>query len=607
MGRTARTWLAGVVLAALLGGCGIPDNTEVVQRGAGPSAGLSPGADNTVVRRLRLDTTDRAQFVANYLEAAAGDHEGAIKRVSEFLDPSARAIFKPSELRVVRLTEQPLINPGSPEVRLRVQQVGVLRADGVLEPSSSAADSEYRLAVSEVNGATGLFVTQTPPVMLLSDTALLSFYQRRIIYFWNQARTTLVPDVRYLPLSVPTEQQPNEIIKWLTTGPAPWISGVVEPLPPGTEVIGNVPASSGQKLQVNLTGQALPPDDDKALDRLRDQLMWSLRPNLPQQVELKIDHQLQGVFSDTAYLPSNPAYRFADAPQRFCVYAGRIHRLAKSANPADPVPPIISQVNRNVRTVAMGNSGTLTYAALVADDGGRQVLRVGSGPPGAPATFHSAPLPAPVGRPAWAVTPAGGESGNAVGLVPAAGRLYSFAADGGGPRPVDWEGGPASITSVAIAPDGHRIAVVAGGRLYLAVMTGSGSGNGMQISEPRLIRTSMRDLTAVDWSSDASVVVAGLLSDAQRFGRVAIVDTTIDGVSQLERLPDLGTAKVTHLVAYPANPANGQGNANSVAYVADNVAYDALAGPVRIAAGDLAAPTPGVPASTAPTAPFFLN
>jgi hypothetical protein len=607
MTRTRRSLVAVVLLVGLLTtGCGIPDRTDVVALGPGRSTGLSSGEDVTPQRNSRESSTDRAQFVANYLEAAAGDPEGALNRVRDFLSPATRRGFRPPQdvVRVVRLTEKPLVNLGSSTVLLRVQQVGILGRYGTLDPpvTDEGVTQTIELSVEEVEGQNGLFVTKEPSALLLSDTALDAFYQRRTIYFWNHDRTALVPDLRYLSSTVGSEQQPMEIIKWLREGPSPWLEPAVEALPEGTDLIGNVPAISDGKLQINLTGPAVPPDDPKAVDQLGRQLMWSLRSNLAQELELKIQNQVEATFRGTDYLTSNPAYRFTDEPERFCVFDGQVRRMTESVNPSAAVPVVTADVNRNVRSAALSNAGARTYAALVVADGKQQVLRVGSAVSGKPGAFRKAALPAPVGRPVWAITPEGADAGGAVGLVPAKGRIYSFGTGAAGPRSVAWQGGPSNVDAVAVAPDGHRVAVVAGGRLYLSVLTNA--DNGMQLSPPRQIRTLLGDLTAVDWSSEGSLLVAGLRADT---ARVAIMEVTIDGAVQTDRQADLGTARITYLVAYPANPVTNSEGANAVAYVADNVAYDVLQTPKRISVADIAGTVSNPPAGTLPTAPFFLN
>ncbi len=601
---TALRWLLALFLVAALGACGLPDNTGVVPRGPGPSPGTGTGDDPAPVRQSREATTDRAEFVDNFLEAAAGDPDRATERVLEFLAPPLRDGFKPTtEIAVVRPLDAPLINPGDITVLLKVQHLGVLKKNGVLEPPTPPRQQELRLDIAPVEGATGLFVTNAPAVPMISDRALESFYERRPIYWWNTERTGLVPDIRYLPREVPLEGQPTEILEWLAGGPSSLVDPAVESLPDDTAQIGNVPAAADGKLSINLTGTAVPPDDPDALRRLGSQLQWSLRPNLGSvTLELKIDHQVRGNFRGTDYLADNPAWRVVGRPERFCVLTGQVRRMRTSvADPAEPVPGVDDTVNRGVRTAALATAGDTTYAALVAAEGGRTVLRVGTTRPGRAGGFSRTGLAEPVGRPVWAVTPADGNPTGGLGLVVTGGRLFSFSTNGADPRPVDWQNPPGRITDVAVAPDGRRIAVIAGGALYVTVATPGGADMRI-LGTPQRIGTLLGDLSAVAWSSEQSVLVAGRKGN----GRVAIMDVTIDGTAQSDRLPDLGNFPVHYLVAYPANPGSSPG-ADAVSYMANNQAYDANASPQRIEIADVAGPPPPPGTTAVPTAPFFLS
>jgi hypothetical protein len=606
MTGSTRPWLIGALLAAaLLGGCGIPDDTPVMTIGPGPSAGIYSGGDVAPTRHNRQDTLDKPTFVRYYLEAAAGDPEGALERAKQFLTPSAAAAFKvPPDIRVVHLVEDPLNNPGSDDVTLKFQVVGTLSHNGILTPSSDSTVEQYTLSVGDLAGHSGLFLQKAPQFLLLSDQALSDFYEQRAIYFWNTEHTGLVPDIRYMPLTVPSEQEPTEVLNWLIDGPAPWLADAVDPLPDGTTAIGNVPANTNGKLQINLSDQAVPSDDPRALDRLRRQLMWSLRPNLPRVLELKIGHADPNDYSDTGYLTSNFAYRLTDSPERFAVYDGRIRRMSGSAAATEPLPVLTSAENRNVRTAAVSSSSTEDFAAVVVGEtAGGQSLRVGAARTGAQAGLKRIALPAPIGNPSWAVDPEDRRD-EAIGLVPADGRLYSFSAEGSAPMRVDLPGEFGKVTVVAVAPDAHRVALLADGQLYLTALTAN--GDGMQLSEPQLIRTPLAEVTAVDWSSEGWLIIAGVKPKSED-GRVAIVDMTIDGAAYSYRLADLGTERITYLAAYPASPATGQRLADEVTYVAGNAAYDASAAPVRITVGDLAEPVTNPPAGVAPTVPFFLR
>jgi hypothetical protein len=605
MRRAARGGLIGAVLATLLlGGCGIPDNSDVLAVAPGPSIGTSPGDDSNLDRNNREETTDLAQFLRFYLEAAAGDPAGAVGRVKQFLSPSAAVTFKAAiDVRVIRLVEEPLINPGSDEISFKAQQVGVLDANGILTPSADATATTYTITVqSNVAGQSGLFVTKPPPGLLISDKALAQFYNPRTVYFWNTEHTSLVPDVRYLPTSVPAEQQPTEIIKWLANGPSPLIRDAVDALPEGTAVVGNVPAVSNDKLQIALTGQAVPPDDRPALDRLRRQLMWSLRPNLPRVLELTVGHNDPVDYDSTDYLASNASYRLAGESERFVIYEGQIRRLSRSAYAQQAVPVLRAAANRNIRAAALSNTNTRTYAAVVVAEGAGESLRVASARTGELADLRRVRLPGRIGHPVWAVTPDQPE-GSGTGLVTSSGALYSFSADGGAVRRVVWPNGAGRVTAVSAAPDGHRVALIVDGRLYVAALVAG--GDGLQLGNPQLVRTPMRTHTAVDWSSEGWLVIGGVRADS---GRVAIMDVSIDGARSSDRLADLGSVSVTYLTAYPASPEEGRQNSDSVLYVASGAAYEALTDPTPVTTADLAVPPATPPAGAAPpTAPLFLR
>ena len=595
----------GVILAAtMLGGCGIPDDTTAAPIGPGPSFGTSAGDVAAPPLPRREDADKPASLVLDYLQAAAGDPDDAVARAKAFLAPSAVGRFRPQQgTHVVALVGDPLNNPGSDEVSVRVRQVGTLTDDGILDPSTDGATTEYKFLVERVHGQVGLFIAEAPSMLLLSVDALSNYYDLRTIYFWDTEHTTLVPDVRYMPKSVPPEQRPTEVIKWLVAGPATWLADAVEPLPDGTQPIGNVPAASNDTLQISFNDKAANTDDKAALNRLQQQLMWSLRPTPPRFLELKIGHEAFGPFDQSDYLSGNASYRLAAEPERFVLFNGQIRRLKNSAYEGEPVPVLTAAANRNIKYAALSTSDTRTYAAVVVDDGRKATLQVAGVHTGGQAPLRKVNVPGGLGHPVWAVTPEA-PPGGAIGLITAGGRLYRYTPAGGTAQEVDWPGsGPPGISAIAVAPDARRIALVAGGRLYLSVL--STGGDGVQLGAAQEIPTPMKRLTGVDWSSEGWLVIAGPRADTER---VAIMDITIDGALSRDRLKDLGTEEVTYLTAYPASPLDsGRQTSGSVAYVAGGVANQALLDATPITAADLAQPVPNAPAGAVPTSPLFLR
>jgi hypothetical protein len=604
-----RRLLAVAALAALLlGGCGIPDQTKVTVVGAGPSGGgVSREDPIQSVPNPREDASDPTQLLNYYLEAAAGDPEHAVDRVRAFLTAGAKSGFDPAdpEIRVIRFQGAPVYHPSNQLFTFKAQTVGTLKSDGSLEPSPADPSTiSYSVGVGQV-GQSGYYVFSfSPPskrVLLLSDTALHDFYQRRTIYFWNNENTALIPDLRYMPSSVPSAQQPTTILSWLVDGPAGWLGDVAHGMPSGTTAPENVPAVTNDTLTVTLSSPAAPTGDNKALDRLRRQLQWSLLSDVgPQTLELKIKGQDPVRYSNRDYLVSNPGYRLVTTPQRFAVYNGVIRRIVSSPQAGEPVPALRPEDNKNIAAAAMSTSVTNTFVAVVTS-GKTSKLRVGSAVTGAQAALRDVTgLPGALGRPVWAVTSDDPQS--AVGLITVNGKLYSFAPNGSAASPVEWQGEPGAITAVSVAPDGYRVAVVAGGKLYRATLDTSGDNVALSTPE-RLFPPIFSQVTAVAWSSETYLAVAGASADGQRY---AVVDVSVDGALGYTRLSDVGGEAVTYLTAYPSNPTTHRENADTESYETAGAGWYVTSSPVKIPTSDLVGAPANPPPGQTPTAPFYL-
>lgn len=147
---------------------------------------------------------------------------------------------------------------------------------------------------------------------------------------------------------------------------------------------------------------------------------------------------------------------------------------------------------------------------------------------------------------------------------------------------------------MAASLDGQRVALIAGGRLYVAAV--NLDGGGVSIGPPRALVTSLTGLSAVDWNGEDSLVAAGSA------GQPAIYGISVDGALETPLKTDVG-AKVNHLTAPPEvlSPSGGY------MYEANGVAY--RSSPFeRIEAArvrDVAPPPAGLRPSN-PSAPFFL-
>ncbi|GAB3945206.1 hypothetical protein GCM10027614_36610 [Micromonospora vulcania] len=150
---------------------------------------------------------------------------------------------------------------------------------------------------------------------------------------------------------------------------------------------------------------------------------------------------------------------------------------------------------------------------------------------------------------------------------------------------------------MSAALDGQRVALIVGGRLYVAAV--NLDGGGVSIGPPRQLVTSLTGLTAVDWGREDRLVVAGSA------GQPAIYELSVDGALETPLKTDVG-AKVNHLAAYPAN-GTVQLPSGAFMYEANGVSYrsspfDRIQ-PDQVR--EIEPPPAGIrPAN--PSAPFFL-
>ncbi|GAA4598051.1 hypothetical protein BJY16_002571 [Actinoplanes octamycinicus] len=599
-----------VALVALLtGGCGIPDDSGVKDVGPGPSNNISSPGDVDAGQVSRQDAGEARQFAANYLRAAAGDMATATDRLKSFMTPAAAGRFKPtgSGLQVVRLIGDPLLTPGDNVVYVTYEPVGTLDEFGRLEPARETRRDTFQIKVGQLTDQSGLFVTDAPPVLPLDVKALQSSYVQHALYYWNTEYTGLVPDVRYLPKALPVEQRPTTVLTWLFNGPSSWLS--VANLAKGTALKGNVPISDN-KLQIALSTQAVTADNaEQAVDRLRRQLQWTLRPLLPTgtELDLKIEHQDVRAFTGDDYLTSNPAAQLGDDPERFVVYGGKIRRVSGQQWSVNPVPVLKPEENKDIRAAAISTVARRSFAAVVVKDGKGEGLRVATAGPGDQAALQPiSGLSGTLREPVWAATADGSPDG-AIGLIIANDKLYAFPAGKGAARQIPWTGPGSRITSVAVAPDGHRLAVVVDGKLFRVSL--SPGGDAPSLGTPQQLRpASLATVSAVDVASEGWLTVAGVRDNQ----RVTIEDVSMDGALEGARLPDLGSKPVDSLSVYPAGPLDsdlfsGRAIARSVSYTSDNKAWEALSQPEQIKADKVAGPPANQPPGTVPLAPFYLE
>jgi hypothetical protein len=614
LGLAAALGAAGAAAAA----CGVPGESNPERVGGPPSTGpLGTGSSGVPPAPDSASTAN--ELVEKYFMATAGANYGGADKPNalnqgqalarSYLSDAVKDQWQPNhDLIVVRVA----IDPARPDgkgrnlVDAHVQPLGTLNGFGsieALEPNQTTA-STITFTVAQV-GAQYRLAELPPPDLMLSDAGLAELYQPQTIYFWDGSDTNplLVPDQRYMPLAVNESKRPGEILRWLQTGPAALLSGVVESF---AEVeVKDTSGGPDDQLTVNLSSKAANLDRT-ALVQLAVQLRWSVNPDAG--VELRIEGAATGVSTDS-YRNANASVRPDDGePERFAI-------VEHKARPTDTgaVPQILDS-DQNVDVVAAAIPRAQRDVALVRTEGTKnpktQRLWLGtlSG-----VSENKPPVYVPTGlagqhitRPVWITRP------TSQALVAIDGTLYAADALAAGATTATTtpitslpRGLPRTVTALAVSPDGHRIALVAGGQVVVA---------GLQFT-PQLgladtftvVDTDIATPVTVAWSAENKLLVGGSLLPGSRTG---IVEVGIDGTGQTP-VPDNGegdNAVVDMLCVRPASPI-GSPSQFVAMFDAGDIAYRVYTATVlrlALSAGAGASPPAG---SAAPviSAPFFLD
>lgn len=607
--RRGVTGAALLAVALLLGGCGVARDSGVVGDKLGPQRGLGSGGEDLAVASERNDTLDRKQFVTNFLRAAAGDYQSAVDRVRKFVLPGVAEGWKPpGDPLVVRQVgdfgQSPPAN-GSTRVSVTLQPVGRLTDQGAIEPVGQNERALIRRDFNVEPGDDrqgGLFLRDPPKEVYLLTSALTPalvgvtsdndvLYRPHLLYFWDPDYDRLVPDLRYLPRTLPKQQRPTEVVRRLLAGPSNFLKEArVQALPAGTDLRGNVVLEDGTLVvDVSLKATTVP------IDRLMAQLRWSLWDQHEGPIRLLVEGQLKAEDAPpTGPHAENPATALATSPVMFCVADGVVLSQCKDQAAQEPPPILATPENRSVRKAAITTRADGMYGALVKTDPKGLSLRVGTAKPGEKITYVTVGSPADtMSRPVWLSTAT--QPGAAQGMIAADGRLYLFGADGKRTR---LDGVPSNVTDVAAAPDGRRIAFIAGGQVYVAALA--------LRPEPavvywRQLATSLTGLEGVAWTRPDRMVVAGA-------GKLA--ELTIDGALEEKLDTPTDNSTVTQLVAHPDNPMDGSSQGPIMVELNNALSYHVFGSLQQIQKTGTPVPSPApTPPAEAPTvlAPFFLE
>jgi lipoprotein LpqB-like beta-propeller protein len=504
--------IAALLLAVGLGACGVSASSDPKKVGNA----YQPNSVPNEARSPVSPTDERAdQFVRDYLEAAAGGAD----TVAKFLSPAAQKQWqrpKDPAIQIIRVLDLS-VHTADPDLSTKVDVtfivVGIMSVDDgrVVPPSTYSGAQTKQLTLVHpddgtfqwrINAGWNLGLTG----YVLSDEALVGssrsapYYLAQPIYFWDKANRVLVPDLRYVPLTISPQLRASRIIGWLISGPSLLLTDAVNKLPPNS-ALATVDLRD-QTLVIKLSPQTGGKGTPEDLNRLVYQLQASLVLATERQLEIWVGNNPVQPNDPTDYHTYELAAQLPEPIQKYDLDNGVVKSPANLAgDAAPPLPMITVRENSQVLYAAINRADDL--AAFVRGNPANPSLVIVSADKKV-VTVRGLPRSAAYGRPAWIPDAA-------ALLVAWGGRLYLV--DQAGTAGVVQTNGLGDITDVTVAPDGRRVALVADGQVTISAITVTAGGDPLSVQlagQPQpIVADPTLVATGVAWESQQQVYIVG--------------------------------------------------------------------------------------------------
>jgi len=552
-----RAVLAAVLVLVLTGGCGVSQTSGPVD--LGDAAVAVPFSGGIVKEPEPPDGADSpVDLVTRYLQAAVGADDKAVERVRRFYVTGSSWRAPSQVLTVVRLIDplEQTLQRGQYVVSARAQKVGTLTAAGAFEPATGPSPTTLTFTVVGQGAPTQWRLAKAEDGLMITDTTLESLYQPSPVYFWNSDRTHLVPDLRYVPLTMGVNERLNQVVDWQLAGPSTWLAPAVSHRA-NVQRKDNV-APSGDAVVVNLSSGAAS-DNPAELQNLTDQLRWTLRAHVQRPLELKIEDQKQNVDgAGVGYLAKNAA-SVSREPALFSLDKDPGGKVLSKGGLRLPV--LNRRTNGNVSYAAVSSEPHALWAFVGANGRKLTIVRTGTSEQeqGRVSEHIVTDLRGTIGRPVWIPG-----QGSEQFLVPAGGRLWVV---GSKTRtdPVT-PSGLTGVTSVSVSPDGRRVALAARGRAFVCALVVDRGTGAVQIPSQREIVPQRMSVSAVAWASETKVLVAGAES-----GKAALFRVTADGAVAADESPT--EAPLIDVIAFPERTGGASAAGDIIARTEGGVFY----------------------------------
>lgn len=516
------------LLLVLLAGCSLPLPSGV-QSARRVAAEQRPQDDITVIPPGPRRGESPLQVVSGFLgaQASATDAHGIARR---FLSSAARwndagdvLVYDPASLLLELPTEVGAVPPmtgvgATAQVTSTATVSARIRADGSYDAQPPRTVTESYTVRREADGQWRL-VAVPPGLRLTPADRDRSFTAERTYFLAPPVpgeSAHLVADPVFLPDAPDLRSGALALVRRLVAGPTGSLAGsVTTAVPVGSGVDSVVAAGSGV-VDVALSGQ---PGELSPADRqqLSAQLVWTLR-SLPAFTGLRLHiggHPLllpntgAAVQDAASWATYDPDGLPTDTPVYYV--DGRRLRALDTVLPVTPAssPELSDKGAVPVDEVAV--TPGRTQLALISSDG---AVRLGP--------LKASSYPVVLRRPGLQ-SPSWGAGGSGLYLLEGTQRLLRVVGQDDA-REVPIDGAPTVLTSVAVARDGVRIALVSRGRLLVGRVERAGAQ--LRVTGLTAVAPSLSIVRDVSWAGPTSLVAVGTLQ-----GTVLPVRVAVDGSS----------------------------------------------------------------------------
>ncbi len=480
--QRGRTALLFVLLGALVAGCsGIPGSGPVhevsrvadqvgQQAPATPDAGMTPDA---IVRGFIYSAARIS------LAGAAGT---AYNSPKGYLTTKAAQSWQARPAPVVILSDQLRIDPSATDPNAYVilsPLVATLDPDRAYHAGNGAS---YKATVHLVKEKGEWRISDPPAELLIRESDFTNVFSVRTLYFLDAAHSVVVPDRRYLINGGTSDTRVNTLLNLLLHGPAGVLRGAADSELTGASLRTNPTTDSTGLTTIDLNGIDVPTAADR--NALAAQLVWTLSPDTA-QLSIHINgapldpHQLVYTASTVeSFSPDRVPGTGAVASDPYFVNdaGGIVDLLTKKALYGG-----VGTGSKHVVSASMSAAtGTLAAVSNVNDSGGAggQQLLIGQplayeqSVPALQADTLTQPSFSRSGDEVWVVQNGTGKNPE---IYQISTSRTSSTVNGNGAASRAKVGsaqlvGKGAVSSLVLSPDGVRVAIVAGQKLYIGAI-----------------------------------------------------------------------------------------------------------------------------------------